>query len=72
MTTAINLNKLLEEKGKSLYIVAKNTGLAYNSLLRIVHGQSKGIDFETLRKLSKELDCLPSDIIGDLGIKLKR
>jgi putative transcriptional regulator len=59
----IKLDELLERRDMSLYRVQKDTGLAYNALLRIRHGEVTDIKLSTVEKLCKSLDCELGDLI---------
>jgi putative transcriptional regulator len=58
----IKLDELLEAKGKTLYRVAKDTGIGYNNLLRIKNNEVKGITFDVMEKLCASLECEPNDL----------
>lgn len=61
---SIRLKDFLEEKGVSLYRLAKDTGIAYQALQKIRDGQVTNIKFDTLDKICFVLDCTPSDLIS--------
>lgn len=52
-----NLNELLEKKGKSLYWLAKETGISYPTLHKINKNETDGIKFSILELICKALDC---------------
>ena len=58
----IKLEQLLKEKNKTLYAVAKETGVAYNALSKIKKNEVKGITFDVMEKLCLSLDCEPNDL----------
>lgn len=57
------LNELLKERGRSLYWLAKQTGMTELALSNIRKGKTKGIDFETLDRICEALQCDPGDIL---------
>jgi putative transcriptional regulator len=59
----IKLDEVLQKKDKSLYRVAKDTGLAYNALLKIKSGKVTDIKLSTLEKLCASLDCKPFELV---------
>ena len=59
----VNIKELLDERDKSLYWLAKSSGLAYASLHNLVNGKTSSIAFETLERLCDVLDCDVCDII---------
>jgi putative transcriptional regulator len=59
----ITLNELLEKKAKSLYSLAKETGITYPALWKITNGRVRGITFDVLEKICLNLDCKPNDIL---------
>ena len=58
----IKLDDLLKAKGKSLYAVAKETGIAYNALSKIKKGTVRSISFDVMEKLCLSLGCKPNDL----------
>lgn len=59
----IKLEQLLKERGKSLYKVAQETGIAYNALSKIKKGDVTDIRLTTLEKLCLSLECTPNDLL---------
>jgi len=55
------LSEVLETKGKSAYWLSKQTGMEQSQISKIKN--SKGIQWETLERICKALDCLPGDLI---------
>jgi putative transcriptional regulator len=53
----INLIEILEQKQKSLYWLAKRTGIAHKTLYRYAHAQSGGIQLDDLDKICTALKC---------------
>jgi putative transcriptional regulator len=58
----IKLDELLKVRNKTLYAIAKETGVAYNALSKIKKNEVKGITFDVMEKLCISLDCEPSDL----------
>ena len=58
----IQLDHLLETRGKSLYALAKETGIAYAQLSKIKKGTVRSISFDVMERLCLNLDCKPNDL----------
>jgi putative transcriptional regulator len=63
MTVETRINDVLAASGKTLYWLAKETGISYNTLHRLQSGTSQGITFEVLDKICTALDCAPGDLL---------
>jgi putative transcriptional regulator len=59
----IKLEELLEKSGKSLYRLAKDTGISYENLRKMKNGQATRIYLDTIEKLCVALDCELSDLL---------
>ena len=59
----INLDKVLDKKGKSMYWLSKQTGISQYSISKIVKNKTSGIQFDTLEKICIALDCNISDVL---------
>ena len=57
------LNEKIEEKGLTRYILAKSTGINYQTLTKLCNGESKAIPFDILNKLCFFFDCTPGDLL---------
>ena len=58
----VNIEALLEKKGKTRYWLAKQTGMSHQNITKMAHNQAKGIRLETLEALCQVLDCTPNDL----------
>lgn len=58
-----NLKQVMKEKNKTLKELSDMTGLSINTLSLLSTGKSKGIQFDTLEKLIKALECNLNDLI---------
>lgn len=61
----IKLKELLDKKGVTRYRVAKDTGIAYNTLLKLENNKMKTIDFEVLGKLCNYFNCSPDELLWE-------
>lgn len=59
----MKLKQLLEENNKSVYWLAKQTGISQNSLIKIKHNKTRSINFDILEKILVALNCDLFDII---------
>lgn len=67
MKIALNLEKLLADRERSLLSVANETGLNYNTLHRLMSGKAQGITYSTIGLLCDALQCDP----GNLFVKVE-
>ena len=58
----LNVNNLLRQTGKSVYWLAKETGISQNNMSKICNGETVNIRLETMDKLCNVLDCNPGDL----------
>ena len=68
----VRLKELLQERGKSLYRLAAETGVTYNTLHAVANGKRDSIHYPTLDKICKSLACEPGDILIHVSPKAKR
>jgi putative transcriptional regulator len=59
----IRVDELLEERGRSFYWLAKESGISHSTLWRLKKGKSVGINFATLESICQMLDCQPGDVL---------
>jgi putative transcriptional regulator len=65
----IQIDRLLEERGRSFYWLAKETGLSHTTLWRLKKGKALGINFDTLEKICETLKCQPGDVLSHTNRK---
>lgn len=59
------LDEIMREKKIATYeALSAMTGVSYNAARRVAHGETKGIDFETLKRLCLGLGVSPSDLFA--------
>lgn len=63
MNVKIPLDTLLVKHGRSVYWLAKETGVSYTTLWRLKKSKALGINFSTLEKICAALDCTPGDVL---------
>ena len=59
----IKLRTLLDNEGKSIYWLNKQTGIASSTLSRICNQKTTSIEFSVLDKICEALNCNVSDIL---------
>ena len=59
----VNLTKLLEEQGITMYRLAKDTGVTYPTLWKLNTGRAQRIGFDLLEKICLRLDCTPGELL---------
>jgi len=59
----VNLTKLLEDRGISMYRLAKDTEIAYQTLWKLNTGRAQRIGFDLLEKICVRLDCTPGELL---------
>jgi len=59
----IKLRETLKSKGRSIYWLNKETGIASSTLSRICNSKTSSIEFSVLDKICNALDCEVSDIL---------
>ncbi len=60
----ICIDELLQNRGRTFYWLAKETGISHTTLWRLKKGKALGINFETLEKMCDTLKCQPGDLLG--------
>ena len=67
----IQVDKLLAERGRTFYWLAKETGISHSTLWRLKKGKSVGINFATLERICQLLSCQPGDVLRLVNEKTK-
>lgn len=57
------IDDILAERKSSRYQLAKQTGISEGALGRICRNETSSIEFSTIEKICKALNCTPNDII---------
>ena len=65
----IRIDELLENRGRSFYWLAKETGISHTTLWRLKKRKALGINFETLEKMCEALKCQPGDVLSHINKK---
>lgn len=60
----VRLKQILEERGRTRYWLAKESGLDYNTLARIERAEaSNRIELRVLDAICRALECQPGDLL---------
>ena len=59
----IRVDELLEERSRTFYWLAKETGISHSTLWRLKKGKALGINFATLERICQMLSCQPGDVL---------
>ncbi len=59
----IQLEQILKKQGKTLYWLAKQTGISYNALAKINKNDVTRLELDTIEKICVNLDCKASDLL---------
>ena len=59
----IRVDELLGNHGRTFYWLAKQAGISHTTLWRLKKGKALGINFDTLEKLCRALECQPGDVL---------
>jgi putative transcriptional regulator len=57
------LNELLEEKGRTLYWLSKQSGVRYATIWNLSRGDFGRLRVEALDRICEALDCQPGDLL---------
>jgi putative transcriptional regulator len=63
MVIKIRVDEVLEERGRTFYWLAKETGISHTTLWRLKKGKALGINFDTLERICRGLSCQPGDVM---------
>ena len=59
----VHLSRIMGEKRLKIADVARMTGLHRNAIARLYNEETGGIQWDTLERLCKALDCTVADLI---------
>ena len=60
----IKLTEILEKKEKSLYWLAKETGISYNALAKINKNEVSRLELDTIEKICTHLGCEAGELLA--------
>ena len=56
-----NIMPMLRAKGRTRYWLAKETGMSYPNIAKLVDGKTLAVRLETIEALCQVLECTPND-----------
>lgn len=59
----VRIDQILEQRGRTFYWLAKETGISHTTLWRLKKAKAYGINLDTLEKICNALNCQPGDIL---------
>ena len=59
----VEIDKLLKQRNRSFYWLAKQTGVSHTTLWRLKKDKAQGITFNTLERICQTLKCQPGDVL---------
>ena len=68
----VRVKELLQERSRTFYWLAKQTGISHTTLWRLKKGKAYGVTLDTLDKICQALDCQPGDILRFVGARPAR
>jgi len=68
----IRLNELLEDKGRTLYWLAKQSGVRYATIWNLSRGEVGRLSVDALDRICEALDCQPGDLLIRVANKKAR
>jgi putative transcriptional regulator len=68
----VQVDKLLKKCSRTFYWLAKETGISHTTLWRLKKGKALGINFDTLEKICRALECQPGDVLLQVNQKMPK
>jgi len=59
----LRIEQMLEDRGRSLYWLAKESEITYAALWNLKERRTDGITFPVLDRICKALECQPGDLL---------
>lgn len=57
-----NIMPMLRARGRTRYWLAKETGMSYPNVAKLVDGKTLAVRLETIEALCQALECTPNDL----------
>ena len=57
-----NIEALLQERGKTRYWLAKQSGMSHQNVTKMARNQARGLRLETIEIFCQVLECTPNDL----------
>ena len=59
----LNVLELLQQQGKTKYWLYKQLGMSYQNFNRMIHNETKSIQYENIETMCLLLNCTPNDLL---------
>lgn len=64
MTVTNNILKILQEQNKTMYWLAQETKMKYQSIHNLANNKTESIKFENMANICRALNCTPNDLFN--------
>ena len=64
MTVTNNILKILQDQNKTMYWLAQETKMKYQSIHNLANNKTESIKFENMANICKALNCTPNDLFN--------
>lgn len=68
----LRINEILEKENKSMYWLAKQTGISANNIQKMCNGETNSIRFTSIETICKALNCSINDLFDSNDPTFKR
>ena len=58
----LNVIELLEEKGRTKYLLYKQLGMSYQNFSRMINNETCSIKYENIEAMCQLLECTPNEL----------
>ena len=59
----LDVLNLLEQHGKTKYWLYKQLGMSYQNFNKMIHNETKSIQYENIEAMCLLLNCTPNDLL---------
>ena len=67
----LRINEILEKENKSMYWLAKQTGISANNIQKMCNGETNSIRFTSIETICKALNCSINDLFESNDQKMQ-
>ena len=64
--------ELLKKCNRTFYWLVKETSISHTTVWRLKKGKALGINFDTLEKICRALECQPGDVLLRVNQKMPK
>jgi putative transcriptional regulator len=66
------LREILEERGRTVYWLWKQTGIRYATVWQMANGEATRVNLDVLDRICEALECEPGDLLVRVKTSTKR